>query len=137
MVQAPRRVREPRGSDAQTAHGTIATMSVRTCPSCGKSYAPDYADSFCVCGIELPPAQPQTLGPSATRPPAGTRCLVLYGGERQPLHYFPLTKDATLIGRVDPVEASFADIDLSDHIDQATARKVSRRHALPLHSRAT
>jgi FHA domain-containing protein len=112
-------------------------MPARVCPACGKNYAADYAEAFCVCGIELVPGAPRSLGPSATRPPAGTRCLVLYGSDRQPLYYFPLTKDATLIGRVDPVEASFVDVDLRDYLDEATARKVSRRHALVLHSRAT
>jgi hypothetical protein len=112
-------------------------MPTRTCPACGKNYAADYADSFCVCGIELVPVESKITGPSATRPPAGTRCLVLYGPDRQPLHFFPLTKDATLIGRVDPVESSFADVDLGDYLDAATARKVSRRHALILHSRAS
>lgn len=112
-------------------------MPARTCPACGKTYAADYADSFCVCGIELVPVEPRLVAPSATRPPKGTACLVLYGGDRQPLYYFPLTKDVTLIGRVDPVEASFADIDFREHLEEATARKVSRRHALILHSRAT
>ena len=59
----------------------------------------------------------------------------LYGPERQPLQYFPLTKDVTLIGRLDAVEGSFPDIDVRPFVDEATARKMSRRHALILRSR--
>ena len=28
-------------------------MSTRACPACGKTYAADYGDTFCVCGVEL------------------------------------------------------------------------------------
>ena len=111
-------------------------MSPRICPACGKQYASAYTDAFCVCGTELvegaagAPAGPQ-------RPPAGTRCLVLYGPEKQPLHYFSIINDVTLIGRLDPVEGVFPDIDLGETLDASTARRVSRRHALILHSRAS
>ena len=114
-------------------------MSTRACPSCGKTYTDDYRDTFCVCGVELlakateAEAAPPAAGPH--RPPPGTRCLVLYGPERQPLQYFPLTKDVTLIGRLDAVEGSFPDIDVRPFVDEATARKMSRRHALILRSR--
>src|SRR5262249_56680816 len=95
-----------------------AAVSTRACPACGKTYAADYADTFCVCGGELvvsAPAEPGTAAPAnaavgPTRPPAGTRCLVLYGADRKPVHYFPLTKDVTLIGRLDPVAGSLSDI---------------------------
>src|SRR4029077_9908808 len=73
-------------------------------------------------------------GPS--RPPAGTRCLLLYGSDKKPLRYFPLEKDATLVGRLDAVEGAFPEIDLMAWLDEVTARKVSRRHALILRSRA-
>src|SRR5262249_533233 len=69
-------------------------------------------------------------------PPPGTRCLVLYGHDRQPARYFPLTKDVMLIGRVDVVQGSFPDIDVDTCAPPEAARKVSRRHALVLHSRA-
>jgi FHA domain len=114
-------------------------MSTRACPACGKTYAADYRDTFCVCGVELlvkaaeAAAAPVVAGPH--RPPPGTRCLVLYSAERQPLQYFPLTKDVTLIGRLDAVEGSFPDIDVRPFVDEATARKMSRRHALILRSR--
>src|SRR5438876_6010797 len=105
-------------------------MGTRACPACGKTYAPDYRDTFCVCGVELI-AEATTAAVAAPagphRPPPGTRCLVLYGAERQPLQYFPLTKDVTLIGRLDAVEGSFPDIDVRPFVDEATARKMSRR----------
>jgi hypothetical protein len=51
-------------------------------------------------------------------------------------HYFPLVKDVTSIGRQDPVEGSFPDIDLTEWLDESATRRVSRQHALVLHSRA-
>ena len=50
---------------------------------------------------------------------------------------FPLDRDATVIGRQDPVTGHFPDIDVGDWLDAASARKVSREHALVLRSRAT
>src|SRR5262249_5097688 len=121
-----------------------AAVSTRACPACGKTYAADYADTFCVCGGELvfsAPAEPGTAAPAnaavgPSRPPPGTRCLVLYGADRKPVHYFPLTKDVTLIGRLDPVGGSFPDIDVRPFVDETSARKISRSHALILRSRA-
>ena len=117
--------------------GTLLTAppGERTCPACGKRYPADYSDTFCTCGVELaaPPAPPTAAVP---RPPPGTRCLVLYGPDRKPVYYFPLTRDVTLIGRLDAVQGNFPDIDVDAHVDAATARKVSRRHAMVLHSRA-
>ncbi len=110
-------------------------MTLRMCPACGKNYTADYSDSFCRCGVELVETE-EPAGPAFPQlPPSGTCCLVLYGPDRQPLHYFPLTKDVTLIGREDAVEGIFPDIDLRQCLDEATARKVSRRHALILHAR--
>jgi hypothetical protein len=116
---------------------------IRECSMCGKVYGPDYADTFCLCGFELvpgvsapAPSPPPPLPSSTERPAAGTRCLVLYGPDKQPLRYFPLIRDATLVGRQDPVAACFPDIDVSEWLDPATARKVSREHALIVHSRA-
>ena len=115
---------------------TLGDPSERECPACGKRYAADYVDNFCTCGVELKsaaaPAPPKPL----ERPPAGTRCLVLYGSDRRPIHFFPLTRDVTLIGRLDPVQGSFPDINVDAFVAPAVARKVSRRHALVLHSRA-
>jgi hypothetical protein len=119
----------------------------RFCLACGTHFDPAYADSFCRCGVELISAEQlaglmdqegrggkESAGP--VRPPAGTRCLLLFGPDKQPLHYFPLDKDAILIGRLDAVEGVFPDIDLAAWLDEVSARKVSRRHALVLRSRA-
>jgi hypothetical protein len=62
---------------------------------------------------------------------------VLYGANKQPLSYFALSKDAMLVGRLDAASGCFPDIDISEHVDAATARKVSRKHALILRARAT
>jgi FHA domain len=130
---------------------------IRVCSMCGKAYGPEYADTFCLCGFELiVPSGPDSvlpaLAPGAPVPPAeaplpppvmpdmpppGTRCLVLYGTDRLPSHYFPLTRDITLIGRKDPVEANFPDIDLTEWLDASAARRVSRKHAMILHVRAS
>jgi hypothetical protein len=119
--------------------------NLRHCPCCGKTYGPDYNDTFCLCGIELEFADaaaslaPTVVSPPGAgpveRPPPGSRCLVLYGPDRKPLHYFALTKDVTVVGRQDPVAGHFPDVDLGGWLDEATARKVSRSHALVLHSR--
>jgi hypothetical protein len=77
------------------------------------------------------------LRPPPERPPAGTTCLVLYGPDREPIHYFPLTKDVTVIGRLDAAGGNFPDIDLDEWLDAPTARRISRQHALVLRSRAT
>jgi len=62
---------------------------------------------------------------------------VLFGPDKKPLRYFPVTKDAVLIGRLDAVAGVFPDIDVTEFLDQASARKVSRQHALVLRSRAS
>ena len=117
-------------------------LNLRTCSMCGKVYGPEYADTFCLCGFELvgnaPPAAAEAPAMSATvpdRPMPGSHCLVLYGQDRQPLRYFVLTKDVTMIGRQDAVDASFPEIDVAEWLDEAIARRVSRQHALVLHSR--
>ena len=133
------------------------------CPVCVKVYGPEQLDPFCECGTELlkelpresmfdeipmapfledvpmapilddePPAE---LKPHGVKPSPGTPCLVLYGPDKQPLQYFALTKDATLIGRLDAVAGNFPDIDLDEWFDRATIRRVSRQHALILRSR--
>ena len=118
-----------------TALGRAAESPAdRKCPACRKRYSASYTDSFCTCGVEL--AGKAVVPPAVERPAAGTRCLVLYGPDRRPARYFPLTKDVTLIGRLDAVQGCFPDIDIDACVDAGTARKVSRRHALVLHSRA-
>jgi len=120
----------------------------RFCPSCGIVYNQDYTDAFCICGTELqstapaapaaPAARPEPAArPPAVKPPADTRCLVLIGADRQPIQYFALTKDVTLIGRLDAPGGNFPDIDVDEWLDSVAARKVSRQHALVLRSRAT
>jgi hypothetical protein len=126
----------------------------RYCPSCRQVYGPEYPDTFCVCGIELlrappPPPPPPMPSPSpaipqeattvkvrASRPAPGTPCLTLFGPDREPLQYFALTRDATLIGRLDALAGVFPDIDLDEWLEPAQARKVSRQHALVLRHRA-
>ncbi len=90
--------------------------------------------------LPLDPPAAIPLGPAAPaiadRPPAGTRCLVLYGADKRPVHFFPLRKDVLLIGRQDPVRGTFPDVNLDDWLDPASARKISRKHAVVLHTRA-
>lgn len=143
----------PLDANAPADEGFIQGAPVpeqRICPRCGKQYGPDYPDIFCECGLELvaaaeaepvaatvaPGVPPPVVRPEVPRPPAGTRCLVLYGADRQPLQYFPLGKDVILIGRLDAVRGVFPDVDLAACLEPAMARKISRKHALVLHSRA-
>jgi hypothetical protein len=98
----------------------------------------------------VPPAQPEAdagaaasvshgvMPPPAPHPAAaGPRYLVLYGADKKPIHSFPVVKDVTLIGRLDPLRGNFPDIDLGEWLEEASARKVSRKHAILLHTRAT
>jgi pSer/pThr/pTyr-binding forkhead associated (FHA) protein len=62
---------------------------------------------------------------------------VLYGADKKPVAYFPLDRDAMLIGRIDAVSGCFPQIDVSEWVDEATARRVSRKHALLLHVRGS
>lgn len=117
----------------------------RFCPSCRRVYGPEYTDNFCDCGIELvrpppPPPPGAAVAPvpverKMARPAPGTPCLTLYGPDRQPLAYFALTRDATLIGRLDAIAGVFPDVDLDAWLDPAVTRKVSRQHALVLRHR--
>lgn len=97
---------------------------------CGQTYGPEYADTFCTCGFELVAA---AGAPKAAEPSAPA--LVLYGANRQVLQRFPLTGDVTVIGRQDPVEAIFPEIDLAAHLEPLLARRVSREHIAIIHSR--
>jgi hypothetical protein len=128
---------------------TVLPPGGRYCPGCGIVYGSDYTDAFCICGAELSSVLPGSTEPAATgpeippthpppvRPPTGTPSLVLYGADRRAIHFFPLTKDATLIGRLDAISGNFPDIDVDEWLDTPTARRISRQHALLLHSRAT
>ena len=69
------------------------------------------------------------------RPPAGTDCLVVYSDQKTPIHYCAIDKDVTLIGRKDVVHGDFPDLDLGEFFDQATSRKISRKHAIVLRVR--
>jgi hypothetical protein len=115
----------------------------------------DYTDVFCICGTELLGAEPaatpapvtpapvtpapvtQSVRKPVQKPPAGTRCLVLYGDDRQPMHYFVLAKDVTVIGRLDAPGGNFPDIDLDEWLEAPVARRISRQHALVLRSRSS
>ena len=114
----------------------------RVCPACGKVYGADFGDAFCTCGVELveaaralEEASRAALPTGPTKPPAGTPCLILFGADKQPAQYFSLTKDAVLIGRLDAVAGVFPEIDVTQWLEPAAARKVSRQHALVLRSR--
>ena len=117
----------------------------RVCPGCGQVYGPEFTDPFCTCGVELveaaalattEPSGASGIPTSASRPGPGVSCLVLYGPDKQPAQYFSLTKDAVLIGRLDAVAGVFPEIDVTQWLDPALARKVSRQHALILRSRS-
>ena len=116
----------------------------RLCPACGKVYTADFTDAFCTCGSELVLAAAvaeqdraaATVPAGSTRPPPGTPCLVLIGPDKEPAQYFSLTRDAVLIGRLDAVAGVFPEIDVTEWLDAAAARKVSRQHALILRARA-
>jgi hypothetical protein len=84
----------------------------------------------------VPASAPTTAGVAGSaRPPAGTDCLVVYSGQKKPIHYCAIDKDVIIVGRSDPVRGDFPDLDLSEFFDAATARKISRKHALILRSR--
>ncbi|MCI0637505.1 MAG: FHA domain-containing protein [Gemmataceae bacterium] len=161
VMNLPKTTFEPKAAAAKLQ---TLTPSQRLCPSCGIVYEADYADSFCACGVELRspsmgqaadlpaqlqapatadmPAQlsPDLLAPQpkvVEKPPPGTSCLVLFGADKQPLHYFPLNKDATVIGRLDAMAGDFPDIDVTEWLEPAIARKISRKHAVVLRSRSS
>ena len=122
---------------APTVVVTAPTALLCYRPSCGKTYAADFADTFCECGIELQIASPPSAGLAdddvvAIWPPPRTPSLILLGEDKEPLAYFPLTKDATLLGRLDPMAGVYPDVDVAEFLDQIVARKVSRQHALIL-----
>jgi hypothetical protein len=52
------------------------------------------------------------------------------------VRYFPIRKDITLIGRPDPLRGHFPDVNLEGCLDEASACKVSRKHAVLFHTRA-
>lgn len=101
---------------------------------CGHTYGPEYADTFCACGFELV-AKPTAASKSPVADPAAGPCLVLYGSQREVLQRFPLVREVTVIGRQDPVEAVFPEIDLAACLEPAMARRVSRQHVAIVHSR--
>jgi hypothetical protein len=121
--------------------GDVLTPGATVCALCGTSLhaagpaVPPWKDEALPWNAldEPPPAPARVVVPVA--PAAGTRCLVLYGADKKPLHYFPLRHDVTLIGRLDALQGSFPGIDLGEWLDGATARKVSRKHALVLYAR--
>jgi hypothetical protein len=138
----------------------------RVCPICQTHYAADYQDEFCRCGGELIEATSDTQVPVAVsspvaipasapapqlttplplpvasgkpvRPAAGTVCLVVYSEQKEPIHYCPIAKDVTIIGRSDPVRGDFPDLDLAELFDTTVSRRISRKHAMVLRSRTT
>ncbi len=128
---------------SKLAPGAAIPPGGRVCPACGKIYGADFTDAFCACGSELVLAaalaeqeRAQTTVPAGpTRPAVGTPCIMLIGPDKQPAQFFSLTKDAVLIGRLDAVAGVFPEIDVTEWLDSAAARKVSRQHALILRAR--
>jgi hypothetical protein len=127
----------------------------RACPVCGKHYDDSHTDSFCACGAalvrldeeahDLPLERPdeaaaplpleQSAAPAAAAA-EGPR-LVVYSADKQPIHTLLLDRDVTRIGRNDPIRGDFVDLDVGQLLDEETARKVSRKHAVILRSRET
>jgi hypothetical protein len=112
---------------------TNPPMALPLGPPLGGSESPAARAQTVVLQLDADP--PPAKGAAPERPPMGTRCLVLYGADRKPLQYFPVSRDVTLIGREDPLRGVFPHINLADWLDEAGARKVSRKHALVLHRR--
>ena len=86
-------------------------------------------------GNQKPQADVRASQMEPARPPAGTDCLVVYSDQKTPIHYCAIDKDVTLIGRKDVVRGDFPDLDLGEFFDQATSRKISRKHAIVLRLR--
>jgi len=119
--------------------GTPLEDGTLICDICGSSQPEEPARRVPVKPAPPPPAlAPVPATPAAQEKPhlLGPR-LILFGPDKQPKQVFPLTKDATLIGRLDVVEGNFPDIDLRDCLDETAARKVSRSHVLILRQRAS
>jgi hypothetical protein len=112
---------------------TNPPMALPLGPPPGGTETPTGAPQTVVLQLDANSPPPDLTAPE--RPAAGTRCLVLYGADRKPLQYFPVSRDVTLIGRQDPLRGIFPHINLADWLDEAGARKVSRKHALVLHRR--
>lgn len=73
----------------------------------------------------------------APRPATGPAALEVYSADKKLLHTLPLDRDVTRIGRTDAVRGEFVDLDVAELFDEATSRKVSRKHALILRARDT
>jgi hypothetical protein len=118
-------------------HGLLKGEVLPLC-SCGLELF--QADQLPAAIVEEAPAAlavPSSEAGEAARPAAGTPCLVLYGAGKRPLHFYPLHKEALMIGRLDAVAGNFPDIDVTPWLDVSLARKISRRHALILKLRST
>jgi len=157
-TSGPASIPDPVPSQPDLGSGPVESVSNdRECPACGRVFDSRHQDEFCPCGTELRPrsgpADPTDAAPpppiplatpvppveaaGASRPAAGTICLVVYSETkpRQPIRYVPISKDVLLIGREDAVRGDFPDLDLSSLLDESTAKKVSRRHAELLRAR--
>lgn len=100
-----------------------------------KTESPATSSEVMMPRIEFPLEAPETKVP--VRPPPGTVCLVVYSDQKEPIHYCPINKDVTIIGRADPIRGDFPEVDLSELFDTSISRRISRKHALILRSRIT
>jgi hypothetical protein len=133
---------------------TPSATGNRVCPACRARYDSAYADNFCLCGASLEadperaadlpleqgePAAEIPLEAAEQAPSAGAAGprLVVYSADLEPIHTLILDRDVTRIGRNDPIRGDFVDLDVNGLVDPATARKVSRKHAVILRSRET
>ncbi len=128
-------VSTPAATAIRLAERAALVAGQRQCAACGRILEANYTDAFCECGAELY-VEPIETRPLPVKPPPGTPVLVLVGSNKVPIQYFPLNKEAMLIGRTDPVAGVFPEIDLQAWVDSTALRKISRQHALILHTRA-
>src|SRR5438309_12082998 len=53
QATAPEPMQAPGSTQAILPMGEVLAPDTRLCPGCGQTYGPEYADTFCKCGMEL------------------------------------------------------------------------------------
>ena len=131
----------------------------KKCPQCGKSFDPSslaYQDGFCECGGDLkeggsapapsmatPAIAAKPAAPAAksafdepkpaepAKPPPGSLVVtVFHDTEPRAVHYHRVETDIVMIGREDPKQEVFPDVDVSRLASAGVAAAhVSRKHA--------